>query len=429
MELEVLAEYVWLGGTGTDIRSKTRVLDGKPEALDAVPAWSFDGSSTGQADETDFEVMLRPQAMFPDPLRGGDHLVVLCDTYHHPQEPNTPLRAHNTNNRSPCEAVMRLAAASEPIFSCFQEYTLINPAANWIINCGVGTVPVEGRPNYCGSGGGIVAGREVCEAHVRACLHAGIPISGASATSTPGQWCYSLGPCAGLSLADSLWVSRHLLLRVAEAFGLAPSFEPEPIPGLRRPLSCHVEFSTLETRSPASGLAAIEAQVGRLRACHVKHLIAYGRGYLQRLAAPGGGHLRQRSQEFSCSFGSKLSSIMIPHDVRISKAGHYLDQRPASNMDPYLVTALLVSSALGIPLPGVPGAMQGGRAEGPRAGGADGREGSGSAIRGEGGGRVGGRRDPEEDDPVQWEESFINELVMHESMIPETPPLQRAWGC
>lgn len=242
--------------------------------------------------------------------------------------------------------------------------------------------------------------------------------------STPGQWSYRLGPCGGVTLADELWISRYILLRVSESFGLHVSFEPEPIPGCVHMLSCHVEFSTSETRSPGAGLQAIEAQVDRLRASHMKHVIAYGRGYLRRLAAPSRTQLRQQSQEFTCSFGSKLSSVMIPHEVRLQKCGCYIDQRPASNMDPYLVTALLVSSALAIPLP-MPAVLQA-RAEGAGQGGAgdpDGGAGDSQIA----GGLEGGMQEDEQF--MAWEESFISELAMHESMIPETPPpLHRVWN-
>lgn len=419
---KVLAEYIWLGGSGTDIRSLVRVLDRRPTSAEDVPTWHVDGSCSGQATANNFQVLLKPHGLFPDPFRQGDHVLVLCGTYLIVQEPDTPVQPHITNNRVPCEEVMCSAAESEPMFSVEQEYTIINPATSWLVSCSVGTVPMEGRPSYCGAGGGVVAGREIYEAHMRACLYTGLKIAGASATSTPGQWSFRLGPCIGVALADELWISRYILLRVAESFQLQVSFEPEPIPGNLRTLSCHVEFSTQETRTPGTGLQEIETQVERLRASHVKHVIAYGRGYLQRMAARPGDFLRQRSQEFSCGFGNKLSSIMIPHTVRINRGGHYVDQRPASNMDPYLVTALIVSSALGIPLP-LPTAFQV-RAEGQGEGG------------GPGGGRDGADLDCdalEEGNPEgahinAWEESFINELVMHESMIPETPPLQRFLG-
>ena len=37
------------GGTGADMRCKTRVLDKLPTKPEELPAWNYDGSSTGQA--------------------------------------------------------------------------------------------------------------------------------------------------------------------------------------------------------------------------------------------------------------------------------------------------------------------------------------------------------------------------------------------
>lgn len=55
----VLAEYVWLGGSGIDYRSKTRVLEGVPASIDDLPIWNYDGSSTGQAPGHNSEVLLK----------------------------------------------------------------------------------------------------------------------------------------------------------------------------------------------------------------------------------------------------------------------------------------------------------------------------------------------------------------------------------
>lgn len=46
-----LAEYVFLGGSGGDLRSRTRVLDHVPASAAECPLWTVDGSSTDQVRE------------------------------------------------------------------------------------------------------------------------------------------------------------------------------------------------------------------------------------------------------------------------------------------------------------------------------------------------------------------------------------------
>ncbi len=77
-----IVEYVWIGGTGHDLRSKARSFPDKPPKshLDC-PEWNFDGSSTGQAPGNDSEVLLRPVAMFRDPFRRDPHKLVMCECW------------------------------------------------------------------------------------------------------------------------------------------------------------------------------------------------------------------------------------------------------------------------------------------------------------------------------------------------------------
>ncbi|NCX06407.1 MAG: glutamine synthetase, partial [Actinobacteria bacterium] len=72
-------EYIWLDGYEPEpnLRSKTKILDNIYVA-DALPIWSFDGSSTRQAEGKKSDCMLKPVKVIKDPERKNAYLV-LCE--------------------------------------------------------------------------------------------------------------------------------------------------------------------------------------------------------------------------------------------------------------------------------------------------------------------------------------------------------------
>ena len=125
---KVLAEYIWIDA-GCELRSRTKVLDVRSASVSQLPLWHYEECSP-QSTSAAQRVCLRPCAVFPDPFREEGHLLVLCDTYQ-PARDGKEAVAHGSNTRRPCAAVMDAAAASAPVFSVEQQYTLLDPANSW----------------------------------------------------------------------------------------------------------------------------------------------------------------------------------------------------------------------------------------------------------------------------------------------------------
>jgi len=330
---KVLAEYVWLGGSkttgGFDIRQKTKTLEKKPEKPEDLPVWNFDGSSTGQAPGDDSEVLLQPVAIFDDPFRGGDNVLVLCECL------SPDMQAIPTNTRRAAKAGFDQKSDEEPWFGIEQEYTLFEKDGRTPLGWPSGGFPGPQGPYYCSAGTDCAFGRSIMEAHYEACLYAGITISGTNAEVMPGQWEYQVGPCQGIDSGDHLWMSRYLMIRVCEAQGINVSFDPKPIPGDWNGAGCHTNYSTAKMRA-AGGYEEIVAAIEKLGKKHHEHIQAYGEGNERRLT---GAHETAAIDKFSYGVANRGASIRIPRSAEAEKCGYFEDRRPASNMDPYIVTS------------------------------------------------------------------------------------------
>jgi len=332
---KVLAEYIWIDGSN-GLRNKTKTLSKAPKSIDDLPEWNFDGSSTKQAPGDNSDVYIRPVAMYPDPIRLAPNVLVMCETWDPDGTPN------KFNFRHDAARLMQAHGKHKIWFGLEQEYTLLG-FDGWPYGWPKGGFPGPQGPYYCGVGTGRVFCRDIVEAHHKACMYAGIEISGTNAEVMPAQWEYQVGPCEGIDLGDQLWVSRWLLHRIAEEFGAKVSFKPKPIPGDWNGAGLHTNVSTAEMREDG-GMKHIEAAMKKLEKRHHEHIAVYGEGNADRMT---GLHETASMDKFTWGVADRGSSVRIPRACAREGKGYFEDRRPASNADPYQVTGIVVETIFG----------------------------------------------------------------------------------
>merc|ERR1719191_1019866 len=312
-------------------------LDKKPTSVSEMKIWNYDGSSTGQAPGHDSEVLIRPVRIFPDPFRGGDNILVLCEAL----LPGS-LSPIPTNTRAAAKATFDKAPAEKPWFGIEQEYTLIKQDGIRPLGFPDVGYPAPQGPYYCGAGFDSAMGRPVADAHYKACLFAGVKIAGINAEVMPGQWEYQIGPCEGIQSGDHMWMSRYLMLRICEMMEVNVTFDPKPASGDWNGAGCHTNFSTLPMRTAPGGYDEIIKAIEKLGKKHEEHIKVYGEGNERRLT---GAHETAPITAFSYGVANRGASVRIPRDTEKDKCGYFEDRRPASNMDPYVVTSKIFDTA------------------------------------------------------------------------------------
>jgi glutamine synthetase len=91
------------------------------------------------------------------------------------------------------------------------------------------------------------------------------------------------------------------------------------------------------------GMAHIEEAISKLAIKHQDHILVYGEGNERRLT---GKHETASMEAFSWGIANRGASIRVGRDTAQKGYGYFEDRRPASNMDPYVVTAKIAETTL-----------------------------------------------------------------------------------
>ena len=332
MRTKTKLEYIWLDGySPQNIRSKIKIINSDGDLkLKDIPDWSFDGSSTKQAEGNTSDCILKPVRLYDNSFDAPDHwdssYFVLCEVY-----------KHHTNTRAKLRSYDTLLKRHDYWFGFEQEYFMYknNKPIDWYNN-----MDPQGK-YYCGVGTRTVAGRVLSDVHLNECLDCGVGITGTNAEVALGQWEYQIFRESAVHACDDLIISRYILQKEAEANGVGIELHPKPIEGNWNGSGCHVNFSTKEMREQG-GKKMFDDICEELKLKHKEHMKVYGLYNDKRLT---GLHETQSIDKFTYGVSDRGASIRIPINVsRNDFKGYLEDRRPSSNLDPYLVTARIVNT-------------------------------------------------------------------------------------
>lgn len=327
-------EYLWLDGYRpvANIRSKTKVmpLDMFDGDVTKLPNWSFDGSSTRQADGHFSDLTLVPKRVYPDPARKNAYLVI-CEVYTPDGKP------HSSNTRARIDE-----SKSEDFWIGFeQEYVMMNTNGR-PIGFPDGGYPEPQGPYYCAVGHQNVTGREIVEEHLDICLLAGLGITGINAEVMLGQWEYQCFAMGALKAADDLIISRYLLFRITEQHNIIAELHPKPIKGDWNGSGMHTNFS-FPYMKEVGGKEYFEKFLTEFGKYHKEHIEEYGAFNDERLT---GAHETASISDYSFGVSDRGASIRIPiYTPEHNWKGYVEDRRPSSNADPYRIIARVVETS------------------------------------------------------------------------------------
>ncbi|WBL21465.1 MULTISPECIES: glutamine synthetase beta-grasp domain-containing protein [unclassified Zunongwangia] len=325
-------EYIWLDGSKPTqkLRGKTKIVTDFSGKLEDCEVWSFDGSSTGQAEGNSSDCLLKPVFICPDPQRKNGFLV-MCEVL------NADSTPHETNGRATIDD-----EDDDFWFGFEQEYFLIDTETGKPLGFPANGYPRPQGPYYCSVGANNAYGRAIVEEHLDACLEAGLNVEGINGEVAAGQWEYQIFAKGAAAAGDEIWVARYLLERIGEQYGVSIDLHPKPLGDLDwNGSGMHANFSNSTLRN-AGNRETYEKICEAFRPVVKEHIDVYGADNHMRLT---GKHETASIHDFSYGISDRGASIRIPiATVERGWKGWLEDRRPSSNGDPYKIASRIIKT-------------------------------------------------------------------------------------
>lgn len=335
----IILEYIWYD-VKQFIRSKIRLFTPSHSAalqLSMIPEWSYDGSSTGQAETGNSEVILRPVYMIKHPFYTDGFLIL-----------NENIMRDENGNETPVEGNSITQARKEfmkqthryykdtdilvdPMFGLEQEFFFYDKNTLQPYAWSHDIKPDKQGKYYCGVNRCMPMERSIMDDFLQKCITIGIQLSGINQEVAPSQWEYQIGPVIGIEMAHQMTIAKYILFRLCEPHNVYPVFHPKPIANRKwNGSGCHVNMSTTRTREAFDEIPLILQSMKETHQQFMEHYSGEHNG--ERMS----GDCETSSWDtFSYGVGSRDTSVRIPIQVRDAGCGYFEDRRPASNIDYY----------------------------------------------------------------------------------------------
>ncbi|XP_048771208.2 glutamine synthetase-like isoform X2 [Ostrea edulis] len=354
----VILEYVFTDHTNYQFWSKVKVVDFEPKTVKDCPAWdSYMWNSINQRDSEFFDMIMKPVAMFENPFLKSPHKLVLCDMWQTLDKPagiNTRVHCVETMERLKHDPSTghKPKEPHDPWFGFEQEYIVTKrdgmpvsydaqyDYSSLIIYCSIGH---EHDKN-------VGLERDLSMKHLQACIYAGVKVCGCIRENGPSQWEYQVGPCLGVAAGDHLQMSRYILLRLAELYGLRVTLKAAPVKGESFFSGGHLNFSIRKMREEG-GIKFIHHAIkvmSKSDQCPLLKLYdqTLEKDNTERLSNTT-GHWHPTQDDFLVDGEHKeFTTIRIPPLVAAEGRGYLEDRRPPSSVDPYGASAGLVRACI-----------------------------------------------------------------------------------
>jgi glutamine synthetase len=333
-------EYIWLDGN-SNFRSKVRIVQVPYNEINIQlrKEWSYDGSSTFQAETANSEVILVPARSYQD-CGKPNTFYLLCDSY---IEDASGVRVALGARKELADLFAQKRVADLDVWFGFeQEFFIYDRLRGHMLGYTDG-IPEQGNyycnvqavPNYNYSesnGRGVDRTRYLTEEIVKQCLAIGLGLSGWNLEVAPGQTEIQVFG-HGIRVCDDLMMMRYITHRVLAEHGMTPIFDPKPLGPGWNGSGMHTNISTVATRREG-GMEIIRNYLEKFENRHADHMRGYGEGNEERLT---GIHETSAFDRFTWGIANRSTSVRIPRETAVAGRGYFEDRRPSANANPYIV--------------------------------------------------------------------------------------------